>query len=143
MSPQLDVLVIGAGPAGLSAALALARQAHTVAVFDAGTYRNDAASDQHLVLTWDNKPAPEFRAEARNNIVGQYESVQIHDVAIESVKKIQGGFEAIDARGKTWAGKKVILATGIEDVMPEIEGFRECWGIGVYGCSLPYSYVLH
>lgn len=142
MSAPLDVLVIGAGPAGLSAALTLARQAHTVAVFDAGTYRNDAASEQHMVLTWDHKPAPEFRASARDNIVGQYETVQIHDVAVEKVKKTEGGFEATDAHGKTWTGKKLVLATGLEDVMPEIEGFRECWGKGMYGCCLLPPYVL-
>jgi thioredoxin reductase len=117
----------------LSVALALARQLHTVVVFDSNVYRNDTAKLQHLVLTWDHKEPSKFRAEARENILSQYESVKIYDrTTIETVNKTEGGsFVAVDSTGKVWKGKKLVLACGVEDIMPELPGFRECWGIAM------------
>jgi flavin-dependent dehydrogenase len=70
-----DTFVLGAGPAGLSAALGLARQPYSVVVFDSKRYRNYPASHMHNVLTWDHKSQAEFRASAKENILERYDSV--------------------------------------------------------------------
>lgn len=128
----VDVLVIGGGPGGLTAALTLARQRHTVVVFDSGQYRNAATNHIHTVLTWDHKHPSDFRAAARGNIASGYETTTFRDVAIEKLQKTKAGaFEATDAEGTLWVGKKVILATGVMDIYPDITGYHECWGSGM------------
>jgi len=130
--PSVDALIIGGGPAGLTAALTLARQRHTAVVFDSGTYRNASANHIHTVITWDHKSPADFRAAARENIASGYETVIFRDVGVEALRKADDGcFEATDTDGELWMGKKVILATGVRDVYPDIEGYAECWVTGM------------
>ncbi len=130
--PLVDVLIIGGGPAGLTAALTLARQRHTAVVFDSGHYRNASAKHIHTVITWDHKDPEEFRAAARNNIASGYETIIFRDVAVETLRKTEdGSFEVTDTEGKLWTGKKVVLATGVRDIYPDIEGYDECWVTGM------------
>ena len=133
----LDALIIGAGPAGpagLSAALTLARQLHTVVVFDSSRYRNATSSPMHTVLTWDHKDPKDFRGAARQNILDGYQTVQFVDIELRAIRKTDKGlFEVIDnGEGKRWIGRKVILATGATDIFPEIEGYGERWSKGMY-----------
>jgi len=130
--PPVDVLIIGGGPAGLTAVLALARQRHTAVVFDSGVYRNAAATHFHTVITWDHKSPTDFRAAARENIASGYETVTFRDVGVETLRKTaDGSFEATDNEGKLWMGKKLILATGVRDIYPDIQGYDECWVTGM------------
>ena len=128
----LDCLIIGGGPAGLSVATALARQLYQVVLFDGGKYGNDRATHMHNVATWDHHPPSEFRQAARKNILERYNTVHFEDTEVESVERTSTGhFEAKDAGGRTWIGKKLVLATGSRAVFPDITGYADCWGTGM------------
>jgi thioredoxin reductase len=128
-----DVLIIGAGPAGLSTALGLARQTYSAIVFNSNQYRNAFAERMHNVVTWDHKPPSEFRAAARENIESRYNTIQFKTATIVSAaKKDDGTFEVIDEQENKYQGRKIALATGVTDVVPDIKGFRELWGKMMY-----------
>lgn len=127
-----DVLIVGGGPAGLSAATTLVRQLHSMVIFDSGRYRNETSHHMHNLATWDHKDPAEFRAIARRDLHARYENVHIEETEVTSLKEIPDGFEAVARNGTTWQGRKVILATGVEDEFPSIDGYAECWGKTMY-----------
>ncbi|KAL3490736.1 hypothetical protein BJX62DRAFT_225719 [Aspergillus germanicus] len=132
-----DALIIGAGPAGLSVATGLARQLHTAVVFDSGNYRNARASHMHNVLGWDHVNPAELRAKGKADLLARYTTVQFQNETVESLRRMkteQSLFEAVDAKGNKWYGRKVVLATGVKDVMLDIEGFEGCWGRNIFHC---------
>ena len=132
VNPLLDVLIIGGGPAGLSAATGLARQLYTAVVFDSGVYRNQLTKHMHNVLTWDHKDPAEFRNKGREDIMKRYSTISFQDIEIKSVAKTaQGHFELKDAKNKIWTGRKLVLATGVKDLYPDIEGYADCWARGM------------
>ncbi|KAF9870423.1 thioredoxin reductase [Colletotrichum karsti] len=138
-----DVLIIGAGPAGLSTATALSRQLYTTVLFDSGLYRNARATHMHNVLGFDHVPPPVYRAKARSDIQARYsETVTFADVEVTKTEKLNNGiFTAEDATGKTWFGRKLVLATGVADIMPEeIQGFADCWGHGIFHCLFCHGF---
>ncbi|MCJ1396704.1 hypothetical protein MMC18_009596 [Xylographa bjoerkii] len=138
-SSSVDVLIVGGGPSGLSAALCLSRARYTTAIFDSSVYRNAESWHMHMVPTWDHKDPREYRAAARKELQTRYHTTTFVDKAVISVIKTSaGGFEATDADGKVWSGKKLILAVGVKDILPDIPGYKECWVKGMY-VSPPFS----
>lgn len=136
-----DVLIIGGGPAGLAAATALARQLYTAVVFDSGVYRNERAKHMHNVPTWDHRDPADFRAAARADLLARYSTIQFAETAVESARRTEAGrFEVRDAQGGIWMGKKLVLAVGMKDVYPDIEGYDDVWGRGVYHCLFCEGY---
>jgi len=119
---------------GLTTALTVARQLHTAIVFDSSSYRNEASNHMHTVLTWDHKDPKDYRAAARANILERYQTIQIADVELKSIRKTEDGFFEARSDGShhKWVGRKVVLATGTVDIYPDIEGYAECWAKGVY-----------
>ncbi|KAI0126672.1 thioredoxin reductase glit [Xylariales sp. AK1849] len=136
-----DVLIIGAGPAGLSTALGLARQTYSAVVFDSRKYRNAYADRMHNVVTWDHRSPSEFRAAGRENIQSRYESIHFKDVAVASAaKKEDGTFEVTDGEQNKYHGKKLVLATGVTDIFPDIEGFGDVWGKSIFHCLFCHGF---
>jgi len=139
--PQIvDALIIGAGPAGLNAALVFARGRSTALVFDSQEYRNEGIKHMHTVASRDHHDPSVFRSTAREQIESRYETVWYQQANItHAAKKSIGkerydGFEVKDSEGKTYQGRKLILATGSKDILPDIAGYKENWPEHIYQC---------
>jgi len=138
----LDAIIVGGGPAGLSAALLLARCCKRIVVIDAGKPRNAAAHRLHGFLTRDGTPPDELLRLAREEIAGYGVEVISDAVARCRPGPGHGGppfptiFTVETEKGRVFTGRKLLLATGMCDRLPELPGVRECYGNSVHHC--PY-----
>ena len=128
-----DVVVVGGGAAGLSAALVLGRARRRVAVIDAGEPRNAPAAHMQGFLSRDGMPPAELLAAARAEILGY--GVEIID---DRVVEITEGFTLSLAGGRAVTARRLLLATGAVDELPDIPGARERWGRDFLHC--PYCH---
>lgn len=131
----LDVIIVGGGPAGLNAALVLGRCRRDVRLFDDGKPRNAASHAMHGFLSRDGTPPAELRAIARDQLAA-YPSVQIDADRIVDAERTSTGFLVKTGDGRAFAGRKLLLAGGVVDDLPEQPGFRDLYGAGVFHC--PY-----
>lgn len=131
-----EVAIIGGGPAGLAAALALGRACRRVLLFDDGPPRNVAASHIHNFVTRDGTPPSEFRRLGCEQLA-QYESVEMRTEEVISVSGERGAFTLRSPSGSVTA-RRIILCTGMVDEMLDIPGFRDAWGHSIYQC--PYCH---
>lgn len=129
-----DVIIVGAGPAGLSAALMLGRCRRSVLVFDAGRPRNARSQALHGYLTRDGISPREFLRVAREEL-RRYTTVEVRDVEVTDAICHESAFE-VAAGGDRFRARKLLLATGVVDNIPQIEGIRELYGRSVFHC--PY-----
>jgi thioredoxin reductase len=130
-----DVIIVGAGPAGLSAALMLGRCRRRVLVCDSGRPRNAASHALHGYLTRDGLAPREFLAIARRELA-KYDTVELRDVEVLDAECIDGRFRVTIGSGGEARARKLLLATGVVDNLPPIDGFRELYGQSVFHC--PY-----
>lgn len=132
-----DVVIVGGGPGGLSAALALGRARKRVLLCDAGPRRNVAATQIHNFVTRDGTPPEDFRRIGRQQLVA-YPNVTVQDVGVDAIGGTRGAFRVSLASG-TVEARRIVLCTGMVDEMLSIEGFRELWGQSIFQC--PYCHA--
>lgn len=133
-----DVVIVGGGPAGLAAALALGRARKRVLLCDAGEPRNARAVQMHNFVTRDGATPADFRRVAREQLAA-YPNVECKAVQVAALTGTKGAFEVAFATGtSSVTAKRVLLCTGMIDEMLPIAGFRELWGRAVFQC--PYCH---
>ncbi|WP_309126443.1 NAD(P)/FAD-dependent oxidoreductase [Kocuria sp.] len=135
-TPAHDVVVVGGGAAGLSAAVALARSLRSVVVVDAGEPRNAPAHGAHNVLAREGIPPLELLATGRQE--ARHYGAQVRQDRALAARRIDGGFEVDLDAGGTIRARRLLLATGLVDELPEIPGVRRFWGTSVLHC--PYCH---
>jgi thioredoxin reductase (NADPH) len=132
---EYDVVVIGGGAAGLTAAMVLARARRRVAVIDAGEPRNAPAAHVHGFLSRDGMAPAHLLAAGRDEVAGYGGEV------IEGrVREVEHGFVVRLAGGRELTTRGVVVATGLHDELPEVPGLRERWGQDVLHCPYCHGY---
>jgi thioredoxin reductase len=127
-----DATVVGGGPAGLSAAMWLARYRRKVLVLDSGKYRNASAERMHGYLGNDPAVPREFRERARAELL-RYERLELKEALATSVGRTSHGF-VVEAQGRSHESARLVLATGVVDQFPDVENFFEHYGTSVFHC---------
>ena len=135
MNADADVVVVGGGPAGLSAARVLGRCRRRVVLCDSGQYRNAAARAMHGFLTRDGSDPADVRGIGRAQLE-RYPSVTIRDDTVVDAVRCDDGFTVAVAAGGMPHPHLVLLATGVVDELPPVPGAAELYGRGVFHC--PY-----
>ncbi|WP_458690546.1 NAD(P)/FAD-dependent oxidoreductase [Nocardia tengchongensis] len=134
---RYDVVVIGAGAAGLSAATVLARARRSVVVVDAGEPRNASAQHVHGFLSRDGVEPARLLADGRSEMLGY--GGQLLDDRVTSIERCENGF-VVHARNSAFSTRAVLVATGLRDELVPIPGLREQWGIDVLHCPYCHGY---
>lgn len=130
-----DCIIIGGGPAGLNAAVVLGRCRRKVTLFDTGEQRNRSSQGMHNYLTRDDILPPGFIQLAHQEI-NKYGVKLVHKKIVSAKKNSEGIFEAKDIDGNIYQSKKLLVATGVKDILPPIDGIHEFYGKSVFHC--PY-----
>ncbi|MDI0274978.1 NAD(P)/FAD-dependent oxidoreductase [Bacillus safensis] len=129
----LDCAIIGGGPAGLSAALVVGRGRKQVIVFDDELPRNRVTQESHGFITNDGMTPFEIR-QAGEADLQKYPSIKIKRSRIVDIQKKEESFTLLTHEGDTFEAKKIILATGLQDILPEIEGIHDVYGKTLFSC---------
>jgi len=136
---NFDVIIIGGSYAGLAAAMALGRALRNVLVIDAGHPCNSQTPYSHNFLTNDGKTPTEIAGLAKQQ-VQMYSTVSFVEGMATAGIKTTTGFEIQTQAGEVFTSRKLVLATGIKDIIPAIPGFAESWGISVLHCPYCHGY---
>lgn len=133
-----DVAIVGAGPSGLAAALALVRARKRVLLFDCWPPRNAAASEVRGYVTQDGTPPAELRKIAQEQL-GKYDSFEMRDeTRVTNIRRDGERFVVEDSQGELCQARRVLLCVGIVDRLPDLPGYRELWGTSLFQC--PYCH---
>lgn len=129
----LDCAIIGGGPAGLNAALVVGRGRKQVIVFDDELPRNRVTQESHGFITNDGMTPFEIR-QAGEADLQKYPNIQIKRSRINDIQKREEFFTLLTHEGDTFEAKKIILATGLQDILPEIKGIHDVYGKTLFSC---------
>ncbi|MDH6230026.1 thioredoxin reductase [Mesorhizobium soli] len=138
---MFDAIIVGGSYAGLSAALQLARARRKILVIDAGQRRNRFAATSHGFLGQDGRTPGDIVADARAQLAA-YSTVEFVDDQVEAVRKTDKGFSAQTVANGDFDARRLILATGVADELPDVPGLRERWGKSIFHCPYCHGYEL-
>ncbi|WP_342499992.1 NAD(P)/FAD-dependent oxidoreductase [Bacillus sp. FSL M7-0791] len=129
----LDCAIIGGGPAGLSAALVVGRGRKQVIVFDDELPRNRVTQESHGFITNDGMTPFEIRRAGEADLQ-KYPNIKIKRSRIVDIQKKEERFTLLTHERDRFEAKKIILATGLQDILPEIEGIHDVYGKTLFSC---------
>ena len=139
---EYDVAIVGGSFSGMSAALQLARAHRPVVVFDAGKPRNRFAKTSYGYLSRDGEPPEEITRIAREQLL-TYPTVTCRESEIQNITGEEGNFTLQEESGDEVKARLVILASGVVDQLPEIDGLQDRWGEAVFTCPYCHGYELN
>jgi thioredoxin reductase len=132
---RFDVIVIGGGAAGLSAALVLGRSKRNVLIVDADEPRNRVTRESHGFLSRDGITPLDFKKISLEQLK-KYPNILYKKDRVEDVEKVDTSFKVMTVEGAVYTSQKIIFATGMRDNLPSIKGLKEVYGTSVFPC--PY-----
>jgi len=138
-SKEFEVIIIGGSYSGLSAAMALGRALRKVLVIDGGKPTNRFTPYSHNFITHDGRKPEEIASLAKQQ-VQEYRSVVFKDAFVIKAERQNTDFLVTVGSGEEYVTRKIVLATGIVDLMPDIPGYVECWGKSVLHCPYCHGY---
>ncbi len=136
---DFDVIIIGGSYAGLSSAMALGRSLRNVLIIDSGLPCNRQTPHSHNFITQDGETPSAISERAKAQVL-EYGTVKFLNGSAINGKKTENGFAITTQNGESFEAKKLVFATGVKDIMPNIKGFSECWGISVIHCPYCHGY---
>ncbi|MTD71811.1 NAD(P)/FAD-dependent oxidoreductase [Flavobacterium sp. LC2016-13] len=136
---HFEVIIIGGSYSGLSAAMSLGRSLRQVLVIDSGLPCNRQTPYSHNFITQDGEKPQVISAKAKIQ-VDFYDTVQFYNGLAISAIKTANEFEIKTESCKVFTARKMLFATGVKDLLPEINGFAECWGISILHCPYCHGY---
>ncbi|WP_443945898.1 NAD(P)/FAD-dependent oxidoreductase [Pedobacter sp. AW1-32] len=136
---DFDIIIVGGSYAGLSAGLALGRSLRKVLIVDANQPCNAQTPHSHNFLTHDGDTPAQIAEKARVEVL-KYPTVQLVNDTVVSAKKNGQDFIVQLKNGDVFSSRRVILATGMRDVLPDIKGFVNCWAISIIHCPYCHGY---
>ncbi|WP_316799834.1 NAD(P)/FAD-dependent oxidoreductase [Pedobacter frigidisoli] len=136
---DFDVIIIGGSYAGLSAALALGRARRNVLVIDAGKPCNRQTPHSHNFLTHDGESPAQISGKAKSDVL-KYPTVKMVEATVIKTSKEGNHFSVNLENGIHFHARKLLIATGLKDVLPDIKGLADCWAISVIHCPYCHGY---
>ena len=130
---MLDCVIIGGGPSGLNASLVLARARKNIILFDEDKPRNAVTHESHGFITRDGIKPSEFKRLAKLDLL-KYPNLTMQNQRVAEVKKEKQGFSIYTESGEVYESRKIILATGLKDDIPEIDGIHDFYGTSLFSC---------
>ncbi|SEO34957.1 NAD(P)/FAD-dependent oxidoreductase [Pseudomonas sp. NFACC39-1] len=136
-----DVIITGGSYAGMSAGLQLARARRKVLVIDGGLRRNRFAATSHGFLGQDGRAPADIAEDARAQLMA-YPTVEWLSDTVVQARREEGGFTLETAGGQRLNAQRLLLATGVVDELPAVQGLAERWGRSVFHCPYCHGYEL-
>ena len=139
MEAEFEVIIIGGSYSGLAAAMALGRSVRRVLIIDSGAPCNRFTPHSHNFITHDGEVPAVISAKAKAQVLA-YPTVQFQEGIVTKADKTAQGFTVTTASGATYTAKKLFIATGVKDILPEINGLAACWGVSAIHCPYCHGY---